>query len=97
MKNPRLQRLLHVQAVVILSTLCSPGFAQSCLAPARPFLPNDSSSVLVYADILRRDFDLYIADIEAYFRCLDQERARAFKEAREVSEDYARFLKMVSD
>lgn len=97
MRNPRLQRLSTVQAVVILSTLCSPGYAQTCLAPARPFLPNDSSNVRDYADILRRDFDLYIADIEAYFRCLDEERARAFKEAQEVSEDYARFLKMVSD
>lgn len=97
MKNPWLQRSSTVQAVVILSTLCSPGFAQTRLAPARPVLPNDSSSVLVYADILRRDFDLYISDIEAYFRCLDEERARAFKEAHEVSEDYVRFLKMVSD
>ncbi len=97
MKNPRLQRLIHVQAVVILSTLCSAGIAQTCLAPARPFLPNDSSSVRDYADILRRDFDLYMADIEAYFRCLDEERARAFGEARAVSEDYARFREMVSD
>ena len=97
MKNPRLQRLIHVQAVVFLSTLCSAGFAQTCLAPARPFLPNDSSSVRDYADILRRDFDLYISEIEAYFHCLDEERARAFKEAHEVSEDYVRFLEMVSD
>ena len=97
MESPRLQRLIHVQAVVILSTLCSPGFAHTCLAPARPFLPNDSSSVRDYADILRRDFDLYISEIEAYFRCLDEERARAFWEALAVSEDYARFLEMVSD
>lgn len=86
-----------LQAVVILSTVCTAGFAETCLAPARPFLPNDSSSVRGYADILRRDFDLYIADIEAYFRCLDEERARAFDEARKVSEDYARFLEIVSD
>ncbi|WP_366140187.1 hypothetical protein [uncultured Marivita sp.] len=50
-----------------------------------------------YADILRRDFGLYLADIQAYFRCLDEERARAFEEASQVSEDYARFLEMVSD
>jgi hypothetical protein len=86
-----------VQAAVILSTLCSAGFAQPCAAPVRPFLPNDSSSVRDYADILRRDFELYIGEIEAYFRCLDEERARAFDEAHEVSEDYAQFLKMVSD
>ena len=83
--------------MVILSALCSPGFAQTCLAPARPFLPIDSAYAREYADILRRDFDLYIAEIEAYFRCLDEERARAFGEARAVSEDYARFLEMVSD
>lgn len=34
----------------------------------------------------------YIADVQDYFRCLDTERARAFVEAREVSDDYARFL-----
>jgi hypothetical protein len=27
-----------------------------------------------------------------YFRCLDTERARAFEEARQVSQDYERFL-----
>lgn len=86
-----------LQAVVILSTLCSPGSAQTCLAPARPFLPDDSRSVRDYADVLRRDFDLYIAGIESYFRCLDGERTRAFEEARKVSEDYARFLEIVSD
>jgi hypothetical protein len=97
LRNPRLQRLITLQATVILSALCSPGFAQTCLAPARPFLPNDSTYTREYADILRRDFYLYIADIEAYFRCLDEERARAFDEARQVSQDYARFLQMVGD
>jgi len=86
-----------LQAVVILSTVCTAGFAETCLAPARPFLPNDSKIVLDYADIIRRDFDLYIEGIESYFRCLDGERTRAFEEARQVSEDYARFLEIVSD
>ena len=86
-----------LQAVAILSTVCTAGFAETCLAPARPFLPNASKIVLDYADIIRQDFDLYIAGIESYFRCLDGERTRAFEEARQVSEDYARFLEIVSD
>ena len=45
-----------------------------------------------YADLIRSDFESYIADVQHYFRCLDTERARAFVEAREVSDDYARFL-----
>ncbi|WP_420329725.1 hypothetical protein [Pseudooceanicola atlanticus] len=45
-----------------------------------------------YADIIRRDFELYFRDIQSYLRCLDAERARAFQEGREVSEDYRRFL-----
>ncbi len=97
MRDPRLKRFVLMQAVVILSTVCSTGFAGTCLAPTRPFLPNDSKSVLEFADLIRRDFDLYIAGIEAYFRCLDAERTRAFEEARQVSEDYARFLEMVNE
>jgi hypothetical protein len=45
-----------------------------------------------YADLIRVDFESYIADVQDYFRCLDEERARAFVEAREVSEEYGRFL-----
>lgn len=45
----------------------------------------------LYADLLRADFETYIADVQVYFRCLDAERARAFTEARNVSEDYGRF------
>ncbi|SFD22938.1 hypothetical protein SAMN04488094_12167, partial [Tropicimonas isoalkanivorans] len=50
-----------------------------------------------YAAIIRSDFENYIQDIQSYFRCLDSERARAFEEAREVSEDYGRFLQLVGD
>jgi hypothetical protein len=48
-----------------------------------------------YADLIRGDFEAYIADVQDYFRCVDEERARAFVEAREVSEDYGRFLNVV--
>lgn len=73
------------------------GFAASCLAPMRPYVPADSQAARDYADILRRDFETYIQEIQAYFRCLELERARAFEEAREVSEDYGRFLQLVGD
>ena len=71
--------------------------AGSCLAPVRPFVPSDSQAARDYADIIRRDFEVYITDIHDYFRCLEQERTRAFEEAREVSQDYGRFLELVGD
>lgn len=71
--------------------------ATSCLAPPRPFVPSDSEAARDYADLIRTDFETYIEDIQSYFRCLDSERARAFEEAREVSEEYGRFLQMVGD
>ena len=97
MRNPRLTCLLPLQAIVLL--ICVPGqvLAESCFAPARPFLPSDSQAARDYADIIRGDFEDYISNIQDYFRCLDNERARAFKEAREVSEDYGRFLQLVGD
>lgn len=45
-----------------------------------------------YADLIRGDFEAYIADVQEYFRCIDEERAQAFVEAREVTEEYGRFL-----
>lgn len=97
MRNPRLTGLLPLQAMVLLACIPGQGFAESCLAPPRPFLPSDSRAVRDYADIIRQDFENYIEDIQSYFRCLDGERARAFEEAREVSEDYGRFLILVGD
>ena len=97
MRNPRLTGLLTLQSMVPL--ICVPGLvlAESCFAPARPFLPSDSQAARDYADIIRRDFEIYITDIQDYFGCLEQERARAFEEAREVSQDYGRFLELVGD
>lgn len=31
-------------------------------------------------------------EVQDYFRCIDEERARTFSETREVSEDYERFI-----
>lgn len=82
-------------AVVLCFLLPGTGHAQTCYAPERPFLPTDPQDIRAYGDLIRSDFELYIDDIQAYFRCLEQERARAFEEAREVSEDYGRFLQVV--
>ena len=83
----------------VLLCLWLPGFAnaQTCFAPERPFVPTDPRDIREYGDLIRSDFELYIEDIQAYFRCLEEERARAFEEAREVSEDYGRFLQVVGD
>lgn len=69
--------------------------AAACVPPERPFLPQSPDDMRAYADLIRTDFEAYIADVQEYFRCLDAERARAFIEAREVSEDYGRFLRAV--
>ena len=97
MRNPRLTGLVGLQAAVLLACLPEAGVAGSCLAPPRPFVPSDSEAARDYADLIRGDFEVYIEDIQNYFRCLDAERARAFEEAREVSEEYGRFLQLVGD
>jgi len=69
--------------------------AQGCLAPSRPFVPSDPADTREYADLIRTDFEVYLADVQSYFQCLDAERTRAFNEAREVSEEYGRFIETV--
>ena len=86
-----------MQDLALLLLVPAASQAGSCLAPVRPFAPSDSQAAKDYADIIRRDFEVYIADIQDYFHCLEQERARAFEEAREVSQDYGRFLELVGD
>ena len=86
-----------MQASALLMLVPVASQAGSCLAPVRPFVPSDSQAARDYADIIRQDFEAYISDIQDYFRCLELERARAFEEAREVSQDYGRFLELVGD
>ena len=69
----------------------------NCLPPERPFLPADPEDARAYADLIRSDFENYISAVQNYFRCLDAERARAFTEAQEVSQDYGRFDGMVAE
>jgi hypothetical protein len=40
---------------------------------------------------------MYLSDITSYFRCLDEERARAFDESAEVAQEYGRFIEATSD
>jgi len=88
----RLHGIRSIHTIVFLIILAGGASAQTCFAPARPFAPSDPQSAQEYADLIRTDFEVYIQDIQSYFRCLDDERARAFQEAREVSEEYGRFL-----
>lgn len=78
--------------VASLMFLAGVALAETCFAPSRPFVPNDPQAAQESSDLIRNDFENYIQDIQSYFRCLDSERARAFQEAREVSEEYGRFL-----
>jgi len=93
--NPRLCAPRELRAILLLTFFANPAIAETCLAPQRPFVPNDPRAAREYADIIRNDFELYIRDIQGYFRCLDDERARAFEEARDVSEEYGRFLSLI--
>lgn len=81
----------RILALLIGAALPQDALSAPCIAPERPFLPQSREDMRFYADLLRRDFETYIIEVQVYFRCLDAERARAFDEAREVSEQYGRF------
>ncbi len=70
--------------------------AITCYPPRVPFVPDDPIALLEFADLIKKDFEDYIADVQDYFRCLDTARARAYEEAREVSEQYWQFLQDTS-
>ena len=81
--------------VLMILALGAAGQGAACTPPERPFLPQSREDMRIYADLIRADFESYIAKVQDYFRCLDEERGRAFIEAREVSEDYGRFVEAV--
>lgn len=83
-------------AIVLCFGFAAPASAETCYPPTVPFVPSDPETQRKFADLIRQDFETYIANIQDYFRCLEAERARAFKEAREVSEEYGRFLQEMS-
>ncbi|MFV1630805.1 hypothetical protein VWY41_01635 [Phaeobacter sp. JH20_18] len=70
--------------------------AETCLAPSRPFVPSDPQAAREYEDLIRQDFEDYITNVQDYFRCMEGERARAFTEAQEVSQEYGRFVEMMA-
>ena len=82
-------------ALVILLTLTTGSAVNACVPPERPFLPASTEDIRAFADLIRQDFEAYIAAVQEYFRCIDDERARAFVEAQDVSEEYARFVRIV--
>ena len=91
--NPPDLRFIFIVSAVFCG---SQVHAMTCLAPPRPFVPSDPAQAREFADIIQTDFETYIAEIQRYFLCLDEERARAFTEAQEVSQEYGRFLESVS-
>lgn len=82
----------NIPLVLLITVLAAAGPSHAWTPPERPFLPTSRDDMRAYADLIRGDFEAYIADVQDYFRCLDEERARAFVEAREVSEEYGRFI-----
>ena len=85
----------NITLALLITVLVAGGPAHACIPPERPFLPASREDMRAYADLIREDFEAYIADVQDYFRCLDAERARAFSEAQEVSQDYGRFQSVV--
>ena len=82
----------NIPLVLLITLLVVAGPAHACTPPERPFLPTSREDMRAYADLIRGDFETYIADVQDYFRCLDEERTRAFVEAMEESEEYGRFI-----
>ncbi|WP_254441794.1 MULTISPECIES: hypothetical protein [unclassified Ruegeria] len=87
--------LKQTWAVMVVLSWGSAAIAGSCLPPAPPWMPTNADDVRAYADLLRRDAETYFADVERYFRCLDQQRREVFDQARAASEDYARFWELL--
>lgn len=94
---PKRQERIGCVHAVLFVLMAGTGYAQTCYAPERPFVPTDPQDVQEYRDLIGADFETYIADIQSYFQCLEEERARAFEEAREVSQEYGRFLGIVGE
>lgn len=92
LRNLRLCSSTFAWGVILAVALVSSAGAETCIAPIRPFVPSDPHAVQEFRDLIIQDFEFYIHDVQGYFRCLDGERARAFDEAREVSQQYQLFL-----
>lgn len=71
--------------------------ANTCLAPQRPYVPSDPADAREYRDLIVQDFETYLSEITGYFRCLEEERARAFAESGEVATEYGEFINATSE
>jgi len=85
-----------IAAFVVLGAATA-GRAAGCVAPEAPFMPQDAADIRAYADLLRLDFEDYFAEAQAYFRCMEQERQRVFREAQDVTEAYGRMIEVVGE
>lgn len=83
--------------VLIISSIFSAQGAQAdtCFPPERPFVPAEIDAAREYRDLIYEDYQRYFEDFSVYLQCLDEERARAFQEGQEVSEEYRRFFDQV--
>lgn len=68
------------------------GHAEPCLPLIPPDLPSDAGLMREFEDLLREEFEHYLSEVTLYFRCIDDERARAWREAAEVTAQYGAFL-----
>ena len=68
------------------------GHVGPCLPLIPPELPRDARLMREFEDLLREEFELYILEVTLYFRCIDAERDRAWREAAEVTAQYGAFL-----
>lgn len=83
-------------AIISLVFMAPAALAFSCVSPMRPFVPSEISAALEYRDLIKQDFESYLSDVQAYFRCLEEERVRAFEEASEVANEYGAFLDLTT-
>lgn len=89
--------LKQIWAALAVLSWGSASIAGSCLPPVPPWMPTDPDDVRAYADLLRRDAEVYFAEVEQYFRCQDKERRAIFEQARGASKDYARVLELLDE
>ncbi|WP_274352677.1 hypothetical protein [Roseinatronobacter alkalisoli] len=84
---------------LLLATLASPHrhvhaqiAPEYCLLLIPPILPADDKLMREFEDLLREEFEQYLSEVTRYFRCLDDERDRALREAAQVTAQYGTFL-----
>lgn len=82
----------------MVAALASAALAQGveppefCTPMRRPYVPPTVEEIAEYRDLIIADFEAYLSDVTRYFMCMDKERDRALREAREVGEEYRAFI-----